>query len=243
MAGRGPIPITAQPDDSTCGPACLHAVYSFHGERLSLETLIREVPELEGGGTLAVHLACHALAHGYGATIYTYNLDLFDPSWFVGVVDLAERLRMQARAKRSRRLRQATEAYLEYLERGGRVCYEDLDRDLLRRHLDRDRPILTGLSATHLYGCAREVGERDLQYDDVRGQPVGHFVVLYGYDDATDRVLIADPTGDNPRFTGHHYEVEVQRVLASILLGVLTYDANLLVLEPPARPAAGEGSA
>ena len=25
------VPILTQPDDSTCGPTCLHAVYAYHG--------------------------------------------------------------------------------------------------------------------------------------------------------------------------------------------------------------------
>jgi len=34
------------------------------------------------GGTLAVNLANHALRRGYRALIVTYNLTVFDPSWF-----------------------------------------------------------------------------------------------------------------------------------------------------------------
>ena len=32
--------------------------------------------------TLAVLLGCHALRRGYEATIYTFNLQVFDPTWF-----------------------------------------------------------------------------------------------------------------------------------------------------------------
>jgi hypothetical protein len=38
---------------------------------------------------------------------------------------------------------------------------------------------------------------------------------------------------DNPRYGSHYYTIGMQRLLGAILLGVLTYDANLLVLEPP----------
>ena len=54
------------------------------------------------------------------------------------------------------------------------------------------------------------------------------------------RVLVADPLQDNPRYGVHYYWVHIQRVLGAILLGVLTYDANLLVLEP--RPRKGGAS-
>jgi hypothetical protein len=230
---RLPLEILPQPDDTACGPTCLHAVYRYYGDALPLESIMQEVTPLASGGTLAVHLARHSLERGYRVTIYTYNLDLFDLTWFDdGKVDLSERLRAQARAKRDPNLRAATEAYLNYLALGGRVRYEPLRFRLIREHLERGHPILTGLSATYLYGCAREVGEDVLEYDDVRGVPVGHFVVLCGCDRARREVLVADPTADNPRFASHLYTVAVDRLIAAILLGVLTYDANLLLIEP-----------
>lgn len=41
-----------------------------------------ETPELEDGGTLAVLLGTQAIRRGYHAKIFTYNLRVFDPSWF-----------------------------------------------------------------------------------------------------------------------------------------------------------------
>ena len=228
------LDILRQPDDTTCGQTCLHAVYRYFGEDVSLDGLIAEVPELEGGGTHAVTLANHALRRGYGALIHTYNLTLFDPSWFEGRPgDLAERLRAQAGTKDDPKLKVATEAYLEFLSLGGELTMQDLTPGLLRRWLEQDRPILTGLSATFLYRSSREVGNRKLVPDDVGGAPTGHFVVLCGWDAEERSVRVADPLADNPRFHDHIYWLPAQRVINAILLGVLTYDANLLVLDPP----------
>lgn len=231
------LAILPQPDDSTCGPTCLEAVYRYHGDEVPLDRLVVEVTPLSSGGTLAVSLANHALARGYRARIYTYNLVVFDPSWFADAhVDLAERLRAQGEAKPDARMRHATTAYLEFLERGGTLHFEDLTPGLLRGWLRRELPILTGLSATYLYASAREVGGRVLRVDDVRGEPQGHFVVLCGYDAKRRQVLVADPLRDKPHFAGHRYWVPIERVVGAILLGVLTWDANLLVLEPPETP-------
>jgi hypothetical protein len=127
-------------------------------------------------------------------------------------------------------------AYREFLDLGGGIRFEELRPEIIRRHLMDGRPILTGLSATYLYGCAREVdrGGR-LEYDDVAGDPTGHFVVVHGYDPGTDSVLVADPLHANP-LGSHNYRVGVLRLLGAILLGVLTYDGNLLVLTGEARP-------
>jgi hypothetical protein len=229
------LEILPQPTDETCGPACLHAVYGFFGDALPLERVVSEVTRLGTGGTLAAYLGAHALERGYRATIYTYNLELFDPTWFAEPeLDLETHLREQAKVKHSRRLQTATEAHLEYLEDGGAVRFVELTPDLIRRILSREVPIMTGLSATYLYGCAREVYDVEGRsvYDSVKGLPTGHFVVLHGYDPHTDSVLVADPYRDNPFAGGHNYRVGIVRLLGAIMLGVLSYDGNLLVVEP-----------
>jgi hypothetical protein len=224
------VTVQPQPDPTTCGPTCLQAVYGYYGDEVPLDQVVSEVPSLPGGGTLAVHLACHALRRGYTATILTYNLTLFDPTWFADdAVSMTTRLEAQRRAKPDPKLSLATDAYLEFFALGGALAFEDLRPSLLRRYLTRGVPLLTGLSATYLYQCAREHGD---EYDDVRGEPTGHFVVLSGYDRRTREVVVADPLHDNPGFGAPHYPVGIERLLASILLGIVTYDANLLVIEP-----------
>lgn len=225
-----------QPDDETCGPACLHGVYRHFGDRVPLERLIADIHTLDKGGTLDVFLANHALRRGYDATILTYNLDLFDPTWFELPSDeIRARLRSQAKAKHWRRLQTATRGYDEFLRLGGRLQLRDLEPALLRRFLTRG-PVIAGLSATYLYRAVRDIPETNAD-DDVRGEPVGHFVVLTGFRRDTREILIADPLKANPLVRSRYYAVRVQRLIAAILLGVMTYDANLLIIEPKrARP-------
>lgn len=225
------VPMRPQPDGRSCGPTSLHAVYGFHGDRLGIHDIVEEIPQLETGGTLAVQLGCHALSRGYGAEIYTLNLQLFDPSWFHHPrPELAERLRAQAFHKADdAKLVHATDQYLDFLALGGRVELEVLDEALVTRFLYAGLPILTGLSATFLYDEAREHGDAD-RPDDVRGDPAGHFVVLCGYDPMARTVEVADPW---PLADGQLHTLSFDRLACSILLGVLTYDANLLVLCPP----------
>ena len=59
----------------------------------------RRHPHARQGGTLDVFLANHALKRGYDATIFTYNLDLFDPTWFALPNDEI-RARLAAQASR-----------------------------------------------------------------------------------------------------------------------------------------------
>lgn len=268
--------IHSQPNDTTCGPTCLQAVYSFFGDELPLEQVIAETPSLEEGGTLAVMLGCHALRRGYEATIYTYNLKVFDPTWFYGSskvfngkpvapqppskatnrpvvrrrpgvyerpaedevaatapshVDLVERLHAQTLVKDSMKLQLACRAYADFIKLGGVVKMHDLNAGLIQHYLDRKIPILTGLSSTYLYRCEREIG-KTCKPDDIRGVPTGHFVVLCGFNQQRGTVQVADPWLANPLGDENYYEVHVERLICSIMLGVITYDANLLIIQP-----------
>ncbi len=231
-----PLELPWQPTDTSCGPTCLHALYNFHGDPVPVGQLIAEIPNVEGGGTLAVMLGSHALRRGYSASLYTYNLRIFDPTWFKLPRDeFASRLHQQCTVRSRPKERHAARAYLEFFNLGGSIFFEDLTSSLIRRHLKKGQPILTGLSATFLYRSPREIAETNTD-DDIRGEPVGHFVVLYGYDAEHREVYVADPYPQNPFLPGTAYSVSIDRLINAILLGVLTYDANLLVIAPqPAR--------
>ena len=227
--------VEPQPDDVTCGPACLHGVYRHFGDEVPLEQVIADIHTLDRGGTLDVFLANHALKRGYDAKILTYNLDLFDPSWFsLPNEALRERLAAQAEVKPWRRLQAATRGYDEFLRLGGKLELRDLEPKLLRQQLDRG-PVIAGLSASYLYRAVRDIPETNAD-DDVRGEPVGHFVVLTGHRRDAREILIADPLEGNPLVRSRYYAVQVQRLIGAILLGVMTYDANLLVIEPKRVP-------
>ena len=53
--------VDPQPDDETCGPACLHGIYRHYGDDIPLAQVAAELHRLDGGGTLDVFLANHAL--------------------------------------------------------------------------------------------------------------------------------------------------------------------------------------
>lgn len=238
MEARLEFDILPQPDDSTCGPTCLHAIYRYFGDEIPLSQVIREVPSLCSGGTLGVMLGSHALARGYKASLYTYNLMVFDPTWFAPGVNLLERLQKRQQATLHAKQKLAIRNYMQFIEQGGQIRYEDLSRDLLRRFLKSGLPILTGLSSTYLYRSMRVTEEE--QDDDIRGEVQGHFVVLSGYDQAAHTVHVADPYSQNPMTGTNLYVTDMDRLIGAILLGVITYDANLLIIEPPVKKRTSE---
>jgi hypothetical protein len=225
--------IRAQPDETTCGPTCLHALYNYYGDPIPLREVMKEVKQLHTGGTLAVMLANHALKRGYRAHIYTYNLQIFDPTWFANsssqiIGFLEEQMKFK---HKKRKLQVASRAYIKFLSGGGELHFAELDSTLIKNHLKNGLPILTGLSATYLYGTPREIPQFDI-YDSVKGEPAGHFVVMTGFDEEKNCVYLADPMEPNPLGKGHVYSVDFVRLINSIMLGIVTYDANLLIIEP-----------
>lgn len=228
------IDVRQQPDDVTCGPTCLQAVYSFYRLDLPLERVIASVRSFDHSGTLGVMLGLDALERGFDATLFTFNLEIFDPSWFSrSKRDLVPALLRRRDACTDRRRRLAIDAYVEFLQAGGDVRHRELTPDLLANVIRRGFPPITGLSATYLYGCRREVFDgRASYYDDIHGEPVGHFVVVSGVDPATGAFRVSDPSQDNPLHGSGTYWVSPHRLVGAILLGVTTFDGNVLIVQP-----------
>lgn len=231
------LTIHKQPDDETCGPTSLEAIYRYYGLNISLDQVIRDVERSLSGGTLAPLLGKHALLNQFKTTIYVNNLNIFDPTWFEnGEADaeiMIAKLNAQMKHKQAKGIVHASLAYQQYLELGGALRFRTLDTPLLKKYFDLKIPILTGLSATYLYRSARErFLEGSAFYDDIRGTPCGHFVVLCGYDEDHKHIIIADPHRENPLSHNHYYKVSNTRLINAIMLGVFTYDANLLIIHP-----------
>jgi hypothetical protein len=226
------IDILGQPDDATCGPTSLHSVYRYYDMEIPLEQVIREVHTFEDGGTLAVWLGTHALSRGFDAVLFSCNLQLLDPSWFATPdINLVAKLEEQLLHKSDAKLIRTSHAFIDFIKKGGTVKLEDVTRDVLRKYLSQGFPILTGLSSTFLYRSPREVPP--IQYsDDICGIPTGHFVILCGYNRANKTITVADPLTQNPFSDTRKYDAHIDRVICSILLGVLTYDANFLIIKP-----------
>lgn len=222
--------IVAQPTETSCGPTCLHSVYQHFEDSYPLEQIIADIPENPDGGTYSVMLANHALSRGYQATIYSYNLRVFDPTWAeLTSEQIAPKLAKRREHTTSKRARSNLSAYIQFLENGGQMRFDELDSALLAMLLANDRPLIAGLNSTHLYRSSRL--KKNGKDDDVVGEVEGHFVTLFEYDHANKQVLVADPYHKNPLSDSQVYAIAPQRLINSVMLGIVTYDANLLVIE------------
>ena len=227
-----PVAIQRQPDYTTCGPTSLHAIYSYYGDTITLPEVIEQITKLEGGGTLSVHLAVHALRRGYQADIWVCNVSHWDPTWFKQKTDFKAKLQARIEARglaENARYAQALRSCMEYLDLGGKLHWGDLSPRFIYNVLKKKAPILTGTNGTYLYQCSRETAEGP---DDVKGDAFGHFIVLAGCDTARGTIDVADPLLDNPLHGTRYYTVGVHRLIGAIFLGASSDDANLLVIRP-----------
>lgn len=225
-----------QPDEVTCGPTSLSGVYSFYGDTSTIDEVIEALERLEDGGTLAVFLGIAALKRGYSARIYSYDLRIFDPTWFNLPKDgLKEKILARFPYLRDEKRLRAANAYIEFLELGGELAFDELTPSLMKSIIDRGHPILAGLSATYLYRFARERWDENAHKhvdDDVRGEPTGHFVIISGYDHWGRSLSVVDPSEHVPACPNGRVTVDSERLINAILLGDVTYDAVLLEVWP-----------
>lgn len=232
------VPRFQQPDDVTCGPTCLAQVFEYYDDAYDIGELAKITPRNPDGGTLAVYLGQVALARGYRATLYPFTLRIFDPTWAdCNQRQLVRKLGQRAAWVRHPKLKRATLAYRDFAVAGGRIEFAELSPELLTRILDRGHPIVSGLSATYLYRTPRERPHSN-EDDDIRGEPVGHFVVICGYQRDALSFSVSDPSPHAPFSKQGRYTVTTQRLINSILLGDVTYDAVLLEIAPRRRTGA-----
>ena len=131
--------INEQPTHTSCGPTCLHGIYSYYEDNISLKKIIEEVSDFaDGGGTLGVILANHALSRGYEVCIYTYNINVFDPTWF----ELDSQTLISVLVKRrdrnsiSQKEFYALNSYINFLKCGGTIRMENLSISLIEKNIE-----------------------------------------------------------------------------------------------------------
>ena len=133
--------VEQQPDDVTCGPACLHGLYRHYGDDVPLAARHRGHPHARHGRHARrvprePRAASAATTRRSSPTTSTCSIP---PGSRCRTTRSATRLASQAKVKPWRRLQAATRGYDEFLRSGGKLELRDLEPSLLRRYL-RARP-------------------------------------------------------------------------------------------------------
>lgn len=225
------IKIENQPTETTCGPTCLHSIFNYLKKPIPLKKTMAEVRYLDTGGTMGEALGIYALENNLKATVYTHNLNVFDPTWFkLSKKEIIKKLRLQIRAPKTLKIKKSSKLYIDFLKLGGNVKFKPLTTSFLYNLLQEKGPVIVGLSSTYLYMSARERND-DNEADDILGSPQGHFVILGGMSHDHSEVEVFDPLDENPISKSNNYKIDSTRFINSILIGAITYDANIIVIE------------
>ncbi len=211
----------------SCIPACLQEVFGYYGEQISQEEIMKisENPKL---GMALAEAGIFSLRHNYRSLIITNNINIFDPTWFK--LDSNKlKLNLNKRAKFVDDLSQFTiDKFIKFLDFGGEINFETISPALFKKYLSIEVPIIIELASTFIYKLAKS--SRPGRFDDaIKGQIEGHGVVIAGFDNK-DNFLIIDPNSKkSPSKAGVYWVNSVELMMSFAFLE----GKSLLLLQKP----------
>jgi len=208
----------------SCIPACLQEVFGFYKKHISQEKIMGSSlnPKL---GMSIPEAGIFAGKDGFTSLIIVNNIEIFDPTWFnLDEKKLTENLKLR-RHYVNKYYKYLIDLYLKYIRSGGKIKFDTIGVDLLKKYLSQNVPIIMELASTFLYKKAksRKPGSFNEPFD---GEIEGHGVVVAGFD--KNKFKIVDPnTKNNPYNRNGVYWVGSDELLASF--GILEGKSLLLI--------------
>lgn len=223
--------ILPQINHQLSGAETLRGIYAYYGEDISMDDLVVSTTRFSNRRLRPLALAIDALERGYAVTVHCCDTRIFDLSW-MGLVssELKEKLEYHKSKADSVHLTQTFDAYIQILEKGGTIDLSEINRAVIRKAVELKAPIIAAVSATHLFHSKREyLDSKDRPVlDDAKGKTAGHLVAVTAW--VGKEITLHDPYLANPITGKAKYKVYISRLMRSILLGVLSYDAQMVVI-------------
>lgn len=224
-----------QPTITTCGQTALSILLSHFGEVINPLKIEQNVPQVQDKngqnmGTITQHMATWCIDKGYNVSLYTFDCQVIDQSWFgLGKDELVEKLRQREEGWTVPSLgelwtKEYARSYKEFIQHGGNLHITRAVTSELLYKLLENGPILPCLNFNTLYGVpkSRRLNNQEAVDDDINGVAINHFVVIYGNNE-DGNLLIADPWHRPGMQT-----IEPEILLAAISTAQIECD-NLLV--------------
>ena len=201
--------------DSTCGPSCLVAIYESLGEKVDKQTILNELNISDSDYTYLPQIARHMLKRNLEIKLISPNSYVFSPEWAQlsreqVITELRDWIVLNAK---NEWLLTAIHS-LFFLEEGGTVEITDLTTELLDSHLDAGWSLLCLVEPSWLWG-KRKIAKK-AEYDSVRGNADGHFIVVY--DRTETEYIISDPYPTSLPGKEHTYQVDKARLITATYL-------------------------
>ncbi len=172
-----------------CGPTCLAEVMEFYTkEKFDIKDLVKESKSPYKNMDWFFLFGMSALKRGFKVKIITVSTEILDPSWIsLNPKKLVRKMKKRIKylEGRKRKDRYLIEWNLEplkkavkFIEAGGELIFSLITIDLLKYFVKKKMPIIVPVNENIFYGIKRT---KDDEYDDIRGYPSGHIVVISGY--------------------------------------------------------------
>ena len=210
-----------QTSEFNCGPYALAQLLSFYQEKRNGADIEKDLKMIKDLGIDGSCLGSSAISYGYKARMVAQDLYIFDPQWFKlpQEVLLGKLREFYAQAKKGS-LKISIGGYIDFLEKGGRVEFNPLSKELIIDRL-KNHPVLIGFCMTYLYGEKRP-------NDSGRNFRYNHFAVINGYDSKSDSFSVVDPYHLIPFAKSGRYRIKSDKLVAAMYLAEANNECTLL---------------
>jgi len=207
---------------STCGPLCLLNIYNHLGVETTLEKILKDLKINDSKATYITQLSGHVQKMGLKAVLLMSNPFIISPEWKdlprKNIIEKLGKWLVYSKSLKSKsdtqvRSLKNAEYLVSYLKNGGDLRIVDLTTKLMDDFLDRRYILLSCLEQSWLWE-KRKIKNK-AEFDDIKGQARGHFVVVYGQSGSDYKVSDPYPTG-LPGKEGL-YEINKDKFLVSSL--------------------------
>lgn len=223
-----------QPTNVSCGQTAVAMLLGHYGVYKTPKEVIEWVKYVDADGneigSVTPQLAIKIMELGFRAELYTFDFLLINHDW--KNLDGKELIQKLKSVRSTRKVNSPIsgyeeeyfDAYIGFVEKGGRLHIRDYPTTELLLGLLRDGPIVVNIVQDVLTGKGWR-GKSGLRQDvpDDNGQVVTHSVVVYGFDDG--KFLIADPWNGE-------LAVDSEALLAAISIAQIESDNMLFQIKP-----------
>ena len=202
----------------SCMPACLQQVFNYYKKSISQKEILNSL-KIPGRGMSIPRAGMYTIERGFNPIIVSNNIYIFDPAWF----DLNKTELIKKLVKRKRFIDEYGQSvisdYLAYLKAGGKIEFNTVCSDLIKKYLIQGKPIVIELASNYLYKKSKS--SKQGKFDDpVRGKIDGHGVVVAGFSKSKFKIIDPDSKSNPYSKNGIYWVIEEDLIMSfSVLNG------------------------
>ncbi len=199
----------------SCGPVCLLNVYRYFGIKTELKDILKELRIDDKTTTYPAQLASHLLSNGLKTVFINTNPFVVSPSWKnIRNKELVQKLTKWLKKNKKGRWEKSAKYLLKYLKKGGEIKICDLSTKMIDEYMAEGYLLICCLEESWIWGERKIKGTN--KFDDIKGEPRGHFIILY--DKEGEDYLVSDPYPTGLKNRNGLYKLDKNKLLAATLV-------------------------